>query len=415
MDEPMTKRLRILYAAGPGDVVGTFNYWVTGQDDPSQVAITYSSQFYEVCRELDAESYVISSCRQRKFFYDGQFTIKHRPIPFQFSSALLYHLGQVLNGLWLIVSAIGFRANVAVVVDGTTHWFVLSLLSWLGVQVIPSMHCSLWRKYVPPSKVQRLILRLSRHFFTRDCAGVLAVSDEISDQVAQLTGSKQRLVRRFTPSYRQDEFAGIEPPSEKRSPFRVLYVGRIEREKGVFDLLDVAKHLKAIGRDDITFDLCGNGSMLESLRRDAKQAGVNARFVCHGHCNKQKMRRMFSRSHAIIVPTRTEFAEGFNKVVAEGILSGRPVVTSAVCPALPYVRDGVVEVPPNDIMGYYNALLKLCDDRQFYEQKHQSCLGLQEQFYDQSKGWGGALKSILVSIQESRELGKELPRRASVG
>jgi hypothetical protein len=90
----MTKRLRILYAAGPGDVVGTYHYWVTGQDDPSQVSITYSSQFYEVCRELDAETYVISSSSQRKFYYDGQFKIQHRPIPFLSSSALFYHLGQ---------------------------------------------------------------------------------------------------------------------------------------------------------------------------------------------------------------------------------------------------------------------------------------------------------------------------------
>jgi glycosyltransferase involved in cell wall biosynthesis len=139
-----------------------------------------------------------------------------------------------------------------------------------------------------------------------------------------------------------------------------------------------------------------------------KLAGVNARFICHGHCNKEKMRRMFNRSHAVIVPTRTGFAEGFNKVVAEGILSGRPVVTSAVCPALPYVRDAVVEVPPDEVMGYCNALLKLCDDRQFYEQKRHSCLSLQEQFYDDSKGWGGVLKSILVSMQERRELSKDL-------
>jgi len=115
------------------------------------------------------------------------------------------------------------------------------------------------------------------------------------------------------------------------------------------------------------------------------------------------------------VPTRTGFAEGFNKVVAEGILSCRPVVTSAVCPALPYVRDAVVEVAPDDIMGYSNALLKLCDDRQFYEQKRQSCLGLQEQFYDHSKGWGGALKSILLSLQESPELEKDLKVERSLG
>jgi hypothetical protein len=66
-------------------------------------------------------------------------------------------------------------------------------------------------------------------------------------------------------------------------------------------------------------------------------------------------------------------------------------------------------------MGYSNALLKLCDDRQFYEQKRQSCLGLQEQFYDHSKGWGGALKSILLSLQESPELEKDLKVERSLG
>ena len=56
----MSRRLRILYAAGPGDVVGTYRHWKSGVDDPSQVAITYSAQFYQLCKELDADGYVIS-------------------------------------------------------------------------------------------------------------------------------------------------------------------------------------------------------------------------------------------------------------------------------------------------------------------------------------------------------------------
>ena len=40
--------LRIVYAAGPGDVVGTYRHWKEGRDDPSQVAITYSGQFYDL-------------------------------------------------------------------------------------------------------------------------------------------------------------------------------------------------------------------------------------------------------------------------------------------------------------------------------------------------------------------------------
>jgi hypothetical protein len=57
----MSNTLRVLYAAGPGDVIGTYSYWVKGQDDPLQVSKTYSSQFYEVCRAIDAQAYVISS------------------------------------------------------------------------------------------------------------------------------------------------------------------------------------------------------------------------------------------------------------------------------------------------------------------------------------------------------------------
>jgi glycosyltransferase involved in cell wall biosynthesis len=404
----MSTTLRVLYAAGPGDVIGTYSYWVKGQNDPSQVSKTYSSQFYEVCRALDAQACVISSCPEKKYLRDGRFTIEHRPIPLRKAKGILYHLGQLWYGLQLITSAIRFGANAAVVADGTTHWFVLSLLPLLGVQVISSLHCGLWRKYVPQRTVDKLILKLSQYFFASCCAAILTVSDEISEQIAQLTANRHRLIRRFSPVYSRQEFALLDAPSEERSPFRVLFAGRIERDKGVFDLLEIAKRMKTLGREDIKFDLCGNGSALEELRLAALQAGVDASFVCHGHCHKTQMREMFNRTHAMIVPTRTDFAEGFNKVVAEGVLSGRPVVTSAVCPAVSYVRDAVVEVPPDDLMGYGDALMQLCDDRKFYEQKRKSCLGLQEQFYQDSHSWGATLQSILVAIQQNRESRQEL-------
>jgi hypothetical protein len=64
----MSKKLRILYAAGCGDVISTYKHWVQGQDDPSQLAITYSGQFYEVCRDLDAQAYVISHAKKGKSY-----------------------------------------------------------------------------------------------------------------------------------------------------------------------------------------------------------------------------------------------------------------------------------------------------------------------------------------------------------
>ena len=40
------------------------------------------------------------------------------------------------------------------------------------------------------------------------------------------------------------------------------------------------------------------------------------------------MREMFRQAHVLIVPTTTDFIEGFNQVVVEGVLAGRPVITS---------------------------------------------------------------------------------------
>jgi len=386
-------------------VVGTYNHWINGQDDPSQVAVTYSSQFYEVCCALDAEGYVISSHKDQRLVCDNRFTIEHRPIPFCSASGLLYHLGQLWYAVGLIASAIRFKASVVVVDSGTTYWFTLSLLPWLGVKVIPSLHCVLWRKYASQRRVEGLILGLSRSLFASGCTAILAVSEDISEQVAQLTAGQHQPIVKFLPTYRHTEFAGVAEPDDKRLPFRVLFAGRIEHNKGVFDLLDIAKHFAAEGRQDIKFDLCGEGSALEPLRLAAKQAGVDASFECHGHCHKLQMRDMFNRAHVVIVPTRTDFVEGFNQVVAEGVLSIRPVVTSSVCPALSYVQDAVVEVRPNDTEGYSRALLSLCEEREFYEEKRQGCLRTQEQFYDISRSWGAALKTALIAIQEGQELG----------
>jgi glycosyltransferase involved in cell wall biosynthesis len=111
------------------------------------------------------------------------------------------------------------------------------------------------------------------------------------------------------------------------------------------------------------------------------------------------MQKMFSLSHVVIVPTKSDFVEGLNQVVIEGILANRPVITSSVCPALTYVQEAVLEVLPDDIAAYANAILKLYDDYDFYEMKQQNCSKLQEKFYDASQGWGGVLESIFKKFQ----------------
>ena len=107
---------------------------------------------------------------------------------------------------------------------------------------------------------------------------------------------------------------------------------------------------------------------------------------------------MYDVAHVVIVPTTSDFIEGFNKVVAEGVLAGKPVITSSICPALEYVREAVVEVPPNDVDAYAAAIVRLREDANFYQSRREGCKTAQSQFYDVSRGWGAGLGRMLKFI-----------------
>lgn len=393
----MRQPLRIVYAAGPGDVLTTYRFWSRGEEDPSQVSITYSGQFYDLCRKLGAEAYVISTFKTKGFLRDGPVRVENRPTPFQeSSSAALYHLGQVWSSLRLVLSVLRFRARVLVVVCGTGHWFPLRILRLFGVRIIPSMHCVLWPQRRPLSGLPRMIWKLNRRLFTDSAAAILTASKGIGRQLDLVSGRKVDRQYEFLPSYRKEQFSGLPDPSRTREPFRVLFVGRVERNKGVFDLLDVAKRMRTEGRTGFEFDLCGTGSAFDELQAAVRESGLGATFRCHGHCQRAVMREMFARSHVVVVPTTTDFIEGFNQVVAEGVLAGRPVVTSAVCPALEYVRDAVVEVPPDDVRGYGDAILKLREDEAFFDAKVAASRTARGQFYDLSRSWATTLETALA-------------------
>ena len=399
MADPARNRpLRLMYAAGPGDVIGTWRHWLKGNEDPGQVSMTYSGQFYDVCKALGAKGYVIGSHPRRERVSDDQFVVTHRPIRFARGPAPLYHLERIRSGLRLTVSAIWHRADAVVVCDGTCHWFALGLMKTFGVKIIPTIHCVLWRVGSPePGGLKKWISRFDSRFFRRRASAVMSASYDITNQLKTLTHQTLPPVVEFLPTYRAGTFDHDAPPPENKTPFRVLFAGRVESFKGVFDLFEIAKRFRTDGRD-IEFDLCGNGSSLEALRSQVNAAGLADRFRLHGHCDRPTMKQMFQQSHALIVPTTTDFAEGFNQVVVEGVLAGRPVITSSVCPALNYVRDAVLEVPPNDVTAYQDAILKLKDDPALYEQKRTASLSLREQFYDVSKGWSATLTRALQLV-----------------
>jgi glycosyltransferase involved in cell wall biosynthesis len=393
------KSLRIVYAAGPGDVIGTYRHWKEGHDDPSQVNLTLSGMFYDECRAHGDKAYILSTCAKVGKIHDGNFVIEQRPQILGQATGLLYHVGQVLAAIRLIWACLWFQADVLVIVCGTCHWFPLRLLPLLGVDVVASLHCVPWLKYQPIRPIPRLIRRLSGSFFASSVSSILSMSEDISDQVKVMTHAHHRRILPFLPTYRPQDFSSMQPPDFSRRPFRVFFAGRIEWDKGVFDLLQIAERFKAAGVNDVIFDICGRGGAFDVLKAKAEAVGVGDRLLLHGYCDRPKMREMFEAAHVVIVPTRSNFVEGFNQVVSEAVLAGRPVITSAVCPAIQYVGDAAYEVPVDNADAYGDAILALLNDPELYRRKAAACAQVSAPFYDLSRGWGTALRQALDPLR----------------
>ena len=384
-------------------MIGTYRHWVEGRDDPFVPDVAYSRQFFDVCRAAGASAWVISAHREAGFLEDGPFRIEHRPIPWDDRGGLRFHSGRLLYGLGFLRSALRYRADVVIAAHGIP-WHVLSLIAQTGRQVIPAVHNTLWLASTPPDRAARAFLRLARPLFARDSLAILSHPGTCVEQVRALTGGRPRPIVPFLSFYRRDTFGGLSERAKAWRPFRVLYAGRVETEKGVFDLLEVARLLAKEGRSEIEFDVCGTGSALEQLRRSVDAAGLGARFRCHGWLDMETYRSMFGQCHVVVVPTRRDYTEGFNAVIVEAVLAGRPVIASRVCPSLGLVQDASLGVAAEDIAGYKAALLSLCDDPGHYERKRQATQRVQEQFYDPERSWGAGLQRILEAFQQQREV-----------
>ena len=396
---PQRKKLKIAYLSGPCDAPAVFSEWSEGRNS-DYFGSNYMKQFLEMCTELDAEAYVITNlpgkysiCRM------GQFIFENCP-PSSGLKGIRYHLSFVPWFARLTPKILKFKPDVIVVTMHAHYWFLWFFLRWFGISMIPSFHGAPWPKYRARKLSSRILWQLNRLLVLRYMKTIVVTSNDITRQLRELLGERDAshidFVRHF-PTYSISQFASVPPPiSAPRPPFRVFFAGRIEPDKGVYDLLEVARRLEADRKGNFHFDICGDGTELTALRRRVHELNLEEVVSCHGYCNPQKIGPLLGAAHVWIVPTTSGCAAGFEMVCAEAILANRPLITSDVCPALEDVREAAVEVEPDNVDQYCQAILKLYDDRQYYLEKYRACAVLQEPFYNRQNSLGNKLKEVLA-------------------
>lgn len=389
-------QIKIAFIGGPADAAKTYAEW-SGTAQQDYFGTNYFKQFLQLASDLNAESYVVT-WHGNKFdrIKLGTFMFDNRPITNAWG--FRYYLDHIVWHLRLAPALLRFQPDFLLLTGNQNFWWTQFFLRWFGVKLIVSYHAVLWPKFLPIKPAWRMLLQLNRMLILKHAKAIIVTSNDIRRQVETLLGSSSRHanILNHLPTYSPAQFADIRgPDSPPRSPFRVFFAGRIEISKGVYDLLEIALKLEREHKGQFVFDICGNGGQLERLRNRIRELDLDRVLICHGYSYPATLQQLLGECHACIVPTRVDCEAGFEMTCAEAILADRPLVTSAVCPALEYLRDASIEVEPQNVSQYCEAIVRLSRDTELYERKQKACANLKGQFYDPGNSWYAVMRNTL--------------------
>lgn len=145
-------------------------------------------------------------------------------------------------------------------------------------------------------------------------------------------------------------------PSE-RIPGRFLFVGRLNAQKGLRDLLDAMTWCP----QDTTLDVVGEGEDRDALRAQAQALGIAHRVHWLGQLERSVLPELYRRAQAVVMPS---VHEGLGLVAVEAQLSRTPVIAyrSGGVPDVVDPTWGGLLVPALDARALADAMTRVHRD-----------------------------------------------------
>ena len=391
------RKIRIAYLSGPCDAPAVYREW-RERKQQNYFGTDFMKQFLQLAEELDAESYIITSrFGERDERQCGRFIFDNHPNPAGLKG-VLYHLAFLPWFVRVVPKIVRFRPDVLIATENAPYWFLLAPLRWFNIPIIPSFHPMPWPRYAPRKLSSRILWQLNRFLILKHLKTVVVISNAITQELRSLLGPdllRIEVLRHF-PSYPPSQFESIPLPDiSSQSPFRLFFIGRIETNKGIYDIVEIARRLEKRRKGQVRFDICGAGGQLDNLRKHIVELNLQNVVLCHGYCSAQEVKTLLGASHAVIVPSRSDFDAGYEMVCAEAILANRPLIASVVCPALEDLQGASIEVQPDNVEQYCQAILRLSDEPEFYAHTQAACSALHEPFYSPENSWATKIKEAL--------------------
>jgi len=143
-------------------------------------------------------------------------------------------------------------------------------------------------------------------------------------------------------------------------PATLLYHGRVDRRKGVIELVDAFAQLLDGGRD-LRLVVSGIGPDVAAVGERVELLALGDRVELLGYASYEQAPTVYQRGDLFASPT---YSEGFSNTILEAMASGLPIVSTRTVGVVDCLVDGTnaLLVEPRDVDGLTGAIAHLLDD-----------------------------------------------------
>ena len=190
---------------------------------------------------------------------------------------------------------------------------------------------------------------------------IFTVSDYFTNRVNEIVGRKVANTIRPMIPYTNDDI--VNDRTYKQKPlYNLLFLGRIDKDKGIVELLNAMKELSQKREYSVLLKIVGNGAFLPEAKQLCKDLGIEDFVSFEGAVyNDELKKRYYLEADAYILPT---YHEGFPRTLYEAMIFGSPIITTFVggIPALMRENENCMKIETRSVDSIVKEVDKLLTD-----------------------------------------------------
>jgi glycogen(starch) synthase len=230
-----------------------------------------------------------------------------------------------------------------------------------GLPVVMTVHCSPSYTLLPcdaRTAVLHSLGGLLERRAARSAAATLVYTPRIAGLLAERAGARTVRVMRRGVDHAAFAAAADGAFPEIPSGPRVVFVGRLVRQKGVHTLVEAAGRIRTPGAQLV---LVGDGPERATIEEHVKRLGLCDRVHVTGFVSHERVPAVFASADVLVLPSHYE---ELGTVLVEAVHAGLPVVASRVGGIPDVVEDGVTGllVAPRDPGALATAVDRVLGD-----------------------------------------------------